>query len=359
MDTNVRILAINPGSTSTKIAVYEGGKVVFLKNIKHSTEELGQFKKITDQYEYRRDIIYKELQDAGVELESIRAVVGRGGLVKPIPSGVYKVNEAMKNDLRNSKMGEHASNLGGLIADDIAHKLSNAQAFIADPVVVDELEPLARFSGHALLERQSIFHALNQKAIARRHAKAVAKRYEDMNLIVVHLGGGISVGAHQNGKVIDVNQALDGDGPFSPERSGTLPMGKFLKMAFSGEYTYDEMKKMLVGKGGMASYTGSNDAYQVELAALAGDKKSNDVLQAMAYQTSKEVGAMACVLKGEVDAILITGGIANSKWFCNQVMERVHKIAPVFIYPGEDEMSALAENGAMVISGEIKAKEYN
>lgn len=358
MDTNIRILAINPGSTSTKIAVFQNGEIAFLKNIKHSVEELNQFKKITDQYEYRRNIIYKELQDAEVPIDSIRAVIGRGGLVKPIPSGVYRVNEAMKEDLRNSLMGEHASNLGGLIADDIAKHLPNAEAFIADPVVVDELEPLARYSGHSLFEKQSIFHALNQKAIARRHAKSIMRKYEDINLIVAHLGGGISVGAHQKGRVIDVNQALDGDGPFSPERSGSLPMGAVLKAAFSGKYTYEEMKKMIVGKGGMASYTGSNDAYKVELEAFAGNEKFKETLEAMAYQVAKEIGAMATVLKGDVDGILITGGIANSKWFCNLVIERVFKIAPVHIYPGEDEMSALAENAALVLSGEVKAQEY-
>lgn len=358
MDNSPRILAINPGSTSTKIAVFKNGDIMFLKTIRHSAEELSRFERITDQYAYRKDIIYKELENAEIRLDLIRVVVGRGGLVKPIPSGVYRVNEALKKDLIDCVMGEHASNLGGLIADDIARQLPSAEAYIADPVVVDELAPIARYSGHPLFERHSIFHALNQKAIARRHAKSLMKKYEDMNLIVAHLGGGISVGAHQKGRVVDVNQALDGDGPFSPERSGTLPMGAFLKTAFSGKYTYEEMKSMLVGKGGMCAYTGVNNAYEVEMAALDGDQKSYDVLEAMAYQTAKEIGAMATVLKGEVDAILITGGIANGKWFCNFIIERVYKIAPVHVYPGEDEMSALAENGALVLSGEVEAKEY-
>ena len=358
MDENIRILAINPGSTSTKIAVYQNGKPIFLKTIKHSTEELGKFGKITDQYEYRKKMIYQELEEAEIKLNLIRAVVGRGGLVKPIASGVYKVNEEMKKDLRKSPLGEHASNLGGLIADDIAKALPNANAFIADPVVVDEMDSLARYSGHPDFERVSIFHALNQKAVARSHAKSIMKSYEELNLIVVHLGGGISVGAHKKGSVIDVNQALDGDGPFSPERTGTLPVGALVKAAFSGKYTLAEMKKMIKGNGGMAAYLGTNDAYDAELKAADGDEKSKEVFEAMAYQVAKEVGAMYTVLAGEVDGILITGGIANSKWFVNLIIQRVYKIAPVHVYPGEDEMRALATNGLLVLKGEIQPKVY-
>ena len=358
MDKNVRILAINPGSTSTKIAVYRNGEVLFLKTIRHSVEELSQYKNIADQFDYRRNIIYEELKNADLRLDMIKVVMGRGGLVKPIPAGVYRVNETMKKELLEGRYGEHASNLGALIADDIARKLPDAKAYIADPVVVDELEPLARFSGHPLFARTSIFHALNQRAIARTHAKSMNKRYEDLNLIVAHLGGGISVGAHCKGRVIDVNQALDGEGPISPERSGTLPAGMLLKLAFSGDYTYDEMKAMVTGKGGLYAYTGVNDAYKVELAALDGDQKSLQLLEAMAYQTAKYIGASATVLKGDVDAVLITGGMANSKWFANLIIERIYKIGPVYIYPGEDEMRALAENAEMILSGEIEAKEY-
>lgn len=358
MAANTRILVINPGSTSTKIALYQQEKVIFLKTVKHPVDVLSKFKRITDQYEYRKDIIYNELKNADVYVETIDVVIGRGGLVKPIASGVYRVNGAMRRDLLECVQGEHASNLGGLIAADIAKMLPSAQAFIADPVVVDELEPLARYSGHPEFERNSIFHALNQKAIARSHANSIMKRYEDLNLIVVHLGGGITVGAHRKGRVIDVNQGLDGDGPFSPERSGTLPVGKLLKAAFSGKYTYDEMYAMVVGKGGMLAYLGTNDAYLAEREAKDGDDKYKEVLEAMAYQVAKEVGAMSTVLKGEVDAILITGGIANSKWFCNLIIERVYRIAPVHLYPGEDEMSALAENALLAIKGEIEIKEY-
>ncbi|MDD4727277.1 MAG: butyrate kinase [Dysgonamonadaceae bacterium] len=355
---NARILAINPGSTSTKIAVYEYDTVVFLKTIRHSAEELSKFEKITDQCDYRRDIIYEELKNADVRLDLIKIVIGRGGFVRPIPAGVYRVNELMKKELIEGKNGEHASNLGALIADNIAKQLPDAKAYIADPVVVDELEPIARFSGHPLFQRTSAFHALNQRAIARTHAKSINKKYEDLNLIVAHLGGGISIGVHRKGRVIDVNQALDGNGPISPERSGSLPVGSLLKMAFSGDYTFEEMKSMITGKGGLFAYTGLNDAYEVEKAALAGDQNSYNVMEAMAYQTAKEIGAFSTVLKGDVDAILITGGMANSKWFTNMIIERVYKIAPVHIYPGEDEMRALAENALLVLKGEVEVKEY-
>lgn len=353
-----RILAINPGSTSTKIAVFNGPNPVFVRTISHSTEELSGFEKITDQYNFRKEIIYRQLEEAGIELDGIRAVVGRGGLVKPIPSGVYEVNEAMKADLRNSPMGEHASNLGGLIADDIAKSLPNARAFITDPVVVDELEPHARVSGHPEFERKSIFHALNQKAIARQHAKSIMRKYEDLNLIVVHLGGGISVGAHRKGLVVDVNQALDGEGPFSPERSGTLPSADLVRLCFSGKYTQKEILTMIKGKGGLAAFLGTNSAYEVEQRASAGDEYARFIFEAMAFQVAKAIGAMSTVLKGEVDGILITGGIAHGKWFVNQVIERVYKIGPVHVYPGEDEMRALAVNGLMVLKGEIEVKEY-
>lgn len=353
-----RVLAINPGSTSTKIAVYRGEECEYLENIKHSAEEIASFPNIASQYEFRKNIILSRLKIANVNIEDVEAVVGRGGLVKPIESGVYKINEVMKEDLKLSPLGEHASNLGGLIADDIAKSLPNAQAFIADPVVVDEFEEVARISGHPLLERISIFHALNQKAIARLHAKSMGKKYEELNLIIAHLGGGISVGAHHNGRVIDVNQALNGDGPFSPERSGSLPAWQLAELCFSGKYTKDEIKKMITGQGGFVAYLGTNSAFDVEKAAEAGDAKSKLIQDAMGYQVSKEIGAMATVLKGKVDAILITGGIAYNKGFVELIKERVDFIAPVAIYPGEDEMKALAINGLMVLDGEVETKEY-
>lgn len=352
------ILTINPGSTSTKIAVFQNNKPVFIRNITHPSDELKKFTKISDQYSFRKNIILQELKQAEIKLEDIKAVVGRGGLVKPIKSGIYEVNKKMKEDLMSSPFGEHASNLGGLIADDLLKVIPGAKAYIVDPVVVDELDDIARISGHPLLPRVSIFHALNQKAVARAHAKSILKKYEELNLIVVHLGGGITIGAHKKGKVIDVNQGLDGDGPFSPERSGTLPMGDFARLCFSGKYDLDKVQKMIKGEGGMVAYLGTNNAYEVEQRMIKGDEEAKKIFEAMAYQVAKEIGAMNTVLKCEVDAILITGGIAHSKWFVNQLTERIYKIAPVHVYPGEDEMQALAIAALMVLSGETTAQEY-
>ncbi|MBS4056112.1 MAG: butyrate kinase [Bacteroidetes bacterium] len=354
----VRILTINPGSTSTKFAVFVGTDPVFIKTIRHSSEELAPYEKITDQFQFRKELILTQLKQADINLSEIRAVVGRGGLLKPIESGVYAVNQAMMNDLRNSPLGEHASNLGGLIAYDIALSLPDAQAFIANPVVVDELDEIARISGHPLLPRISIFHALNQKAVARQHARSIMRRYEDLNLIVVHLGGGITVGAHKQGRVVDVNQGLDGDGPFSPERTGSLPVGELVRLCFTGKYTQKEILKMIKGEGGLVAYLGTNSAYEVEQKVQQGDKYAELIYNAMAYQVAKEIGAMATVLKFQVDGILITGGIAHDKYFVNQVIERVHKIAPVHVYPGEDELKALAMNGLRVLTGETTPKIY-
>ena len=257
------ILAINPGSTSTKLGIFEEEELLFDITLRHSTEEISGFKKITDQYSFRKEIIIKELKDRGVDFKNIVAVVGRGGLVKPIESGIYEVNEAMKRDLMAGLMGEHASNLGGLIADDIAGELPGARAFIVDPVVVDEMEPVARLAGHPEFKRLSIFHALNQKAVARIYAKSVGKKYEELNLIVAHMGGGVSVGAHRKGKVIDVNNALDGDGPFSPERSGGLPSAQIVEKCFSGKYSREEIRAMITGKGGMVAYLGTNNFMEI------------------------------------------------------------------------------------------------
>jgi len=354
----VRILNINPGSTSTKFGVFVGTDPLFIKNIKHTTEELEPFEKITDQFHFRRNLILEQLEQADISLSQIRAVVGRGGLLKPIESGVYTVNEAMIHDLKNSPLGEHASNLGGLIANDIAKSLPDAGAYIANPVVVDELDDIARFSGHPLLPRISIFHALNQKAVARQHAKSIMRLYEELNLIVVHLGGGITVGAHKQGRVVDVNQGLDGDGPFSPERTGSLPVGSLVRLCFSGKYTQKEILKMIKGEGGLVAYLGTNSAYEVEQMVQQGNKHAELVYNAMAYQVAKEIGAMATVLRFHVDGILITGGIAHDKYFVNLIIERVHRIAPVHVYPGEDELKALAMNGLRILSGETVPKIY-
>lgn len=353
-----RILAINPGSTSTKIAVYEGTKNIFLKTLRHSTEELKDFVKITDQFQFRKDIILQELEQAGIDLKSIKTIVGRGGLVKPIPSGVYEVNDVLIEDLKKGILGEHASNLGGLIANDIAKALGDARAFIADPVVVDELQDVARISGHPLFARVSIFHALNQKAVARAYAKSLNRKYEELNLIVAHLGGGISVGAHSLGKVIDVNNALDGEGPFSPERSGTLPAGALAKLCFSGKYTLDEIKKIITGQGGFVAHLGTNSAYDVEMAAKNGDEKAKLMQDAMSYQVAKSIGGMSVVLKGKVDGIILTGGIAYNPDLVSYIKEMVSHIAPIIVHPGEDEMEALAMNGLMVIRGETIPLNY-
>lgn len=354
-----KILAINPGSTSTKIALYHDDKEQFVKNIHHSNEELAGYEKISEQFSFRKELILKELSNEGIDIKSLHAVVGRGGLVKPISSGVYEVNGALIKDLKRGVKGEHASNLGGLIANDIASEIEGAKAFIADPVVVDEMQDVARISGHVYFERASIFHALNHKAVARSYAKQNDAKYEDLNLIIAHMGGGVSVGAHQKGKVIDVNNALDGDGPFSPERSGGLPTGALVQLCFSGDITLEEMKKQLVGKGGFVSYLGTNSGLDVENRAMDGDTEAMLIFEAMGYQTAKEIGSMGAVLKGEVDAIIITGGLAYSKYLTQYITEHVSHIAKVHIEPGEDEMYALAMNGFLALSKQVEVKNYS
>jgi butyrate kinase len=356
---NHKILAINPGSTSTKIAVYHNAKPVFLKSILHDPKELSGFKRISDQYEFRKNIIQEELKASHIDINNIEAIVGRGGLIHPIESGVYYINERLRHDLLEGVMGEHASNLGGLIAHNLAKDIRNCKAFIADPVVVDELQDVARLTGHPLFQRYSIFHALNQKATARAYARLMNRKYEELNLIIAHLGGGVSVGAHRKGKVIDVNQALDGEGPFSPERSGTLPVGALVKLCFDGKHTLDEVKRMITGEGGLVSYMGTNSAYEVELLAQDGDDKARLIQDAMSYQIGKEIASMCAVLHGEVDAIILTGGISHNPMVVEYIKKMVSFIAPVVIYPGEDEMHALAMNGLMVLKGEIKPKEYD
>ncbi len=355
---DVRILAVNPGSTSTKIAVYQNTDPVFLKNIKHTSEELAPYAKITDQFDLRKKVILEQLQEADMQITDLQAVVGRGGLLKPIPSGIYEVNEAMIADLQNSPFGEHASNLGGLIAHDLVSSMPSARAYIVDPIVVDEFDDIARITGHPLFTRVSIFHALNQKAVAREYARSIRRKYEDLNLIVAHLGGGITIGAHRKGQVIDVNQGLDGEGPFSPERSGTLPVMDLVRLCFSGKYQQKEVQKMVKGEGGLVAYLGTNNAYDVEKMVDAGNAEAELIYHAMAYQVAKFIGEMYTVLKCEVDAILITGGIAYDKGFVNWIQERVYKLAPIHIYPGEDEMRALAINGLMVVRGELDVKVY-
>ena len=355
---DIYIIAINPGSTSTKIAVYHCTKCVFEENIKHSAKELAPFEKITDQFEFRKQVIMKRLKPTPEEREKVRVIMGRGGLVRPIESGVYTINEKMKHDLVNSPVGEHASNLGAFIAEDLSKEFPNSVAYITDPVVVDEMDDLARVAGHPIFERRSVFHALNQKATARRHAVAVGKKYEDLNLIVVHLGGGISIGAHRGGRVVDVNHAIGGEGPFSPERSGSVPVIDAVRLAYSGKYTEKEFTRMLIGQGGLAAHLGTNNAYEVGQRVLNGDKHATLIYEAMAYQVSKFIGEMATVFKGQVDGILITGGVAYDNWFVDKLREWAGWIGPFFIYPGENEMEALMMNGLRAFRGEVEVKEY-
>jgi len=352
-----RILTINPGSTSTKIALFDNEQEVFETTLRHSNEEIDSFDTIFDQYEFRKNIILEALTEKNMSLSTLHAVVGRGGLLKPIEGGTYAVNEAMLKDLSVGVLGEHASNLGGIIANEIATQL-NIPSYIVDPVVVDELQDVARVSGLSDIERVSIFHALNQKAVARRYATSVQKRYEDLNLVIAHMGGGVTVGAHHQGKVVDVNNGLDGDGPFSPERSGSVPIGALVKMCYSGDFTLSEIKKKIKGNGGLVSYVGSNDGREIEAMIDDGNEKAALVYRAMGYQVAKEIGACATALSGNVDAIIITGGLAYSKRLIEDIKSYVSFISDVIVYPGEDEMSALASGGLRVLKGEETAKQY-
>ena len=353
-----KILVINPGSTSTKVGVFINDKAIFLKTISHPVNELSQFKTITDQFNYRKNAIISELEKGKIDIKLIKAIIGRGGIVKPIESGIYEINENLLRDLKDPVLGEHASNLGGLLAKDFTNIIPNTRAFIADPVVVDELIDEARISGHPEFKRISIFHALNHKAIARRYALTIKKEYNNLNLIVAHMGGGISVGAHKNGRVIDVNQALDGEGPFSPERSGTLPVGDIIDYCFSGKKDKQEIRKMVNGAGGFVAYLGTNNGYEVERLVQQGDEKATLILKAMAYQIAKEIGSMACVLSGKVDAIILTGGLAYNKMLIEWIKEKILFLSDIIVYPGGDEMNALAVNAYMVLSGEIVPKVY-
>lgn len=352
-----KILSINPGSTSTKFAVYEDETLVCLHTIRHSVEDLKPFKSLFDQYEFRKDLMLEKLKSDGIDISDLSAVVGRGGLVRPLESGVYAVNDKLVADLKLSLGGEHASNLGGIIAREIAGKIPDCQAFIADPIVVDEMQDVARISGLPDFPRRSTFHALNHKAIARKYAAANGTTYEKLNLVIAHLGGGVSVAAHRKGKVVDTNQALDGFGPFSPERAGTLDAGVLIKMCFEGKYSYDEIHKMLVGNGGLMAHLGTNEVLLVLQRINDGDAHAKLVLEAMLYTIAKEIGAMLAVLHGEIDAVILTGGIARSKFVVDYIKKMISPMAKVVVYPGEDEMEALAMSGLRVLRGE-KSKEY-
>ncbi len=353
-----KILTINPGSTSTKIGLFKGDKAEKVENLKHHAEELLKFKSVYDQYLFRKKAIIEFLNENKINLTEIDAFAGRGGLLNAIPGGVYRVNNKMKQHLKYAKFGEHASNLGAILADELAKEAGGKPAFIVDPPVVDEMIEIARFSGMPENPRKSVFHALNQRAVARRYADSIGKKYEELNLVVAHLGGGITVGAHRKGKVIDVNNGLSGDGPFSPERSGGVPTLKLIELCYSGHYEPETMKRRAVGKGGLVAYLKTNNAIEIEEKIKAGDKNAETIYEAMAYQVAKEIGSYHVALACKTDAIIITGGLAHSDMLINWIKERVEPLAKIVVFPGEDELLALAEGSLKALKGEIEIKEY-
>ena len=351
------ILVINPGSTSTKIAIFNDACLVFEKKVYHSLEKILSYPDIISQLDFRKDGIIEIINDNGFNLKDLHAVCGRGGMLKPIKSGTYLINQSMVEDLKKARYGEHASNLGSLIAFEIALDL-NIPAYTVDPVSVDEMESIARISGMPLIIRQSFFHALNHKAVAKTVAKRFNKNYEDMNLIIAHLGGGISIAAHHYGRVVDVNESLEGDGPMTPERSGDVPLGQLYKMCFSGKYTINEIRRMNHGQGGLAAYLGTNNADEIVRRINNGDEYAKLIYDAMIYQIAKEIGAYATVLYGEVDFIVLTGGLAYDDYLVNNLIKRIIFIAEVLRYPGENEMLSLANGALQVITNHEKALIY-
>ena len=351
------ILIINPGSTSTKIGVYEDEKQLFEETLRHSTEEIAKYASIIDQKDFRKEVILNVLKEKNFDINTLDVVVGRGGLLKPIPGGTYAVTDDLLNDLKIGVQGQHASNLGGILAREIGDQVG-VPSYIVDPVVVDELAPVARYSGMPELPRRSIFHALNQKAVAKRYAKEIGKSYNELSLIVIHMGGGVSVGAHKNGKVIDVNNILDGEGAFSPERAGTVPVGDLIKLCFSGKYTEKEIYKKICGNGGFNGYIGSNDMRDLMKMKAEGRQDASDLIDAFHYQIAKDAGAMAAVLDGKVDQIICTGGIAYNAFTIDELKKKLGFIAPFTVYPGEDELLALAQGALRVMNGEEEAQNY-
>ena len=352
-----KLLIINPGSTSTKIGVFEDEKELFEETLRHTNEELKQYDTIFDQFQFRKDVILNVLKEKNFDIKTLSAVVGRGGMLKPIEGGTYAVNDAMLEDLKVGVQGPHASNLGGILAKSIADAVG-VPSYIVDPVVTDELADVARMSGTPDIPRVSKFHALNQKAVAKRYGKESGKGYENLNLVVVHMGGGVSVGAHNHGKVVDVNNALDGDGPFSPERAGSVPAGDLIKLCFSGKYSEAEVYSKIVGKGGFVAYLNTNDVKGTIDKMEEGDKACTEVYNAFVYQIAKAVGEMSAALSGKVDQIILTGGVAYSPVLVPDLKSRIDWIAPVTVYPGEDELLALAQGAIRVLNGEEEAKVY-
>ncbi|MBQ8590134.1 MAG: butyrate kinase [Firmicutes bacterium] len=352
-----KLLIMNLGSTSTKVSVYEDYQEVARESLHHSQEQLNQYPSPLDQKEFRKEAILKFLSSHDYDLKDFSCIVARGGCCKPIEGGIYRITKEMLDDIASEKYGLHISNTGCFIAYELGQEY-DLPVITADTVKTDEFFDLARYSGHPLLPRVSTMHALNQKATARRYAAAVGRSYDDLNLIVAHLGGGISVGAHCRGRVIDTNNGLDGDGPFSPERAGTLPVGALIDLCFSGDYSHKEVRKMINGKGGIMAYLGTNSGLEVEDRISHGDQDAAEVYEAMAYQVSREIGAASATLKGDVNAILLTGSLAYSKTLTDWIKDRVQFIAPVVLYPGENEMLSLAESGMRWLKGEEALKTY-
>ena len=355
---NNDILVIYPETISTQVALYKGTSLLFLKNIKHDPKVLSNLGEPAKKITFRTNEVLRELRENDTELKNIKIVVGRGGLLKPLNAGVYQVNQKMVVDLRSGTEGWHHTNLGGLIAFEIAVEIG-AKPILADPVTVDEMDDIARISGHPLIERRSVFHSLNQKFFARKYAKANHKKYDEVNLIIVTVGmGGISVAAHKQGRVVDVNNAYDGDGAFSIKRSGSLPVGDLLKLAFSGKYTEKELRNMFTKDGGYAAYLGTGNIHEIDALMEKGDEKALFISDACAYQVSKDIGAMYAVLEGNVDGIILTGNIFHSDRFLENVRRRVGKIAQFALYPSVNDIEALAENAFLVMKGELEIQQY-
>jgi butyrate kinase len=356
--TLFNILVVNPKDYLTQIAAYQNHKLLYMISRKHSAEELSAFSSIYDQVQFRKESVLREITKNEFSLDDLKIVISRGGLIKPVQSGVYEVNELLRKDLMHSPVGEDVINIGGLLADAIAADVPGSKALIADPTVVDEFHDLARITGAPEIKRKSIFHALNQKAVAKMHAETHKKKYSELNLIVAHLGNGTTVGAHRQGRVIDVNQGFEGDGPFSMVRSGSLPMGDVVKMCYSGTKTLDEMLCLLTHCAGVYAYLGTRDINTIENRINQGDEHARLIMEAMSYQVSKCIGEMFAVLKGTVDAILITGDIAHSQFVVQNIIDHVEKFAPIYLYPGDNELQAMAGNALRVLKGEMVVQEY-
>lgn len=354
--TQYKVLAINTGSTSTKIAVYYDDTPALELSLSHSNDELGRFATVFDQEQWRKELILEALAQHNIPLESLSAVIGRGGLLRPVESGVYCINEKMLSELKGATP-QHASGLAAGLALDIA-KSCGIPAYIADPIVVDERDEVAKVCGIKGLDTRVIWHALNQKATARLYAKQIGRPYEELNLIVAHMGGGITVGAHHQGRVIDCNNGLDGSGPIAPERAGTLPAGSLVKLCFSGKYTEKQVLHMIAGGGGLVSLAGTNQAREVAQRAAEGDAEAELAIRAMIFSIAKQIGALSTVLYGKVDAVILTGGIAHNTRVVEELKQRCSFIAPVAVYPGENELESLAQNALRVLRGEDIAKEY-